>query len=78
MPELKGKYSPFFELIVDNITQKKFLKCKTCVDGTTLSYHGNTSSMKSHLEAKHRQALSSVSGGINTILYIERILRQEG
>ena len=40
IPELKGKYAPFFELLVDTIKNKKLLKCKLCADGTTLSYNG--------------------------------------
>ena len=54
MAELKGKYAPYFHLIVDSNTNKKTLKCKTMfpVD-LPLTYHGNTSVMKSHLEAKH-------------------------
>ena len=64
MPELKGKYSPFFELFVDSTKDKKFLKCKLCNDGTTLSYHGNTSSMRAHLEARHKEAYRSVTEGM--------------
>lgn len=63
MPELKGKYAPFFELIVDKTRDKKFLKCKVCADGTTLTYNGNTSSMKAHLEARHRQEYKSLESG---------------
>ena len=50
MAELKGKYAPYFHLIVDSNTNKKTLKCKLCSSGSTLTYHGNTSVMKSHLE----------------------------
>ena len=64
MPELKGKYSPYFELIVDNPKSKKCLKCKLCSDGTILSYHGNTSVMKSHFEAKHNAEYRSLVGGM--------------
>lgn len=54
MPELKEKYAPYFELLVDEKLNKKFVKCKLCDDGTKLSYHGNTSSMKAHIESNHR------------------------
>ena len=64
MSELKGKYSPYFELIVDNIKNKRYLKCKVCGDGTTLAYNGNTSSMKAHLEAKHKTEYKTVVGGL--------------
>ena len=43
MAELKGKYTPYFHLIVDSNTSKKTLKCKLCSSGSTLTYHGNTS-----------------------------------
>ena len=52
MAELKGKYAPYFDLIVDSSRNKITLKCKLCSGGSTLAYHGNTSLMKSHLEAK--------------------------
>ncbi len=52
MSLLKGKYAPYFELLEDNM-KKKFVKCKLCSDGTKLSYHGNTSAMKNHMESKH-------------------------
>ena len=68
MPELKGKYAPFFELLVDTIKNKKLLKCKLCADETTLSYNGNTSSMKAHLEARHRQEYRSLGGMFDFIL----------
>ena len=64
MPQLKGKYSPYFEFIVDNPKSKKYLKCKLYSDGTVLSYHGNTSVMKSHLEAKHNAEYRSLVGGM--------------
>ena len=53
MSKLKGKYSPYFELIVDNPKSKMCLKCKLCSDGAILLYYRNTSVMKSYLEAKH-------------------------
>ena len=66
MAELKGKYAPYFHLIVDSNTNKKTLKCKLCSSGSTLTYHGNTSVMKSHLEAKHnaeyRKMIGETSG----------------
>ena len=66
MAELKGKYAPYFDLIVDSSRNKKTLKCKLCSGGSTLAYHGNTSVMKSHLEAKHvaeyRKMLGETSG----------------
>ena len=66
MAELKGKYAPYFDLIVDSSTNKKNLKCNLCFGGSTLAYHGNTSAMKSHLEAKHaaeyRKMLGETSG----------------
>ena len=64
MSALKGKYSPYFELIVDNPKSKKCLKHKLCSDGTILSYHGYTSVMKSHLEAKHNAEYRSLVGGM--------------
>ena len=66
MAELKGKYAPYFHLIVDSNTNKKTVKCKLCSSGSTLTYHGNTSVMKSHLEAKHnaeyRKMIGETSG----------------
>ena len=66
MAELKGKYAPYFDLIVDSSRNKKTLKCKLCSGGSTLAYHGNTSVMKSHLEANHaveyRKMLGETSG----------------
>ena len=66
MAELKGKYASYFDLIVDSSRNKKTLKCKLCSGGSTLAYHGNTSVMKSHLEAKHaaeyRKMLGETSG----------------
>ena len=66
MAELKGKYASYFHLIVDSNTNKKTLKCKLCSSGSTLTYHGNTSVMKSHLEAKHnaeyRKMIGETSG----------------
>ena len=70
MSELKGKYSPYFELIVDNIKNKRYLKCKVCGDGTTLAYNGNTSSMKAHLEAKHKTEYKTVFGGMCQLVNI--------
>ena len=61
--ELKGEYAPYFHLIVDSNTNKK---CKLCSSGSTLTYHGNTSVIKSHLEAKHnaeyRKMIGETSG----------------
>ena len=68
MAELKGKYAPYFHLIVDINTNKKTLKCKLCSSGSTLTYHGNTSVMKStevmksHLEAKHNAEYRKMIG----------------
>ena len=66
MAELKGKYAPYFHLLVDSNTNKKTLKCKLCSSRSTLTYHGNTSVMKSHLEAKHnaeyRKMIGEMSG----------------
>ena len=66
MAELKGKYALYFHLILDSNTNKKTLKCKLCSSGSTLTYHGNTSVMKSHLEAKHnaeyRKMIGETSG----------------
>lgn len=64
MSELKGKYSPYFDLTVDNISKKKVLKCKLCPDGCTLVYHGNTSVMKAHMEAKHATEYKKLTGGM--------------
>ena len=63
---LSWKYAPYFHLIVDSNTNEKTLKCKLCSSGSTLTYHGNTSVMKSHLEAKHnaeyRKMIGETSG----------------
>ena len=63
MAELKGKYAPYFDLVVDG-DKKKTLKCKMCSSGCTLAYHGNTSVMKSHMEAKHAVEYKKLIGGL--------------
>ena len=70
MAELKGKYAPYFHLIVDSNTNKKTLKCKLCSSGSTLTYHGNASVMKSHLESKHNAEYRKMIGETSAMKYL--------
>ena len=47
-----------------NLNHLKTLKCKLCSGGCTLAYHGNTTVMKSHLEAKHAVEYKKLIGGL--------------